>query len=196
MHECVRIGRFEKETSAALIASVNRVVDTDVPRRWRGFRADFRMTCLSASPHGCVVQRISDIRSPLLLGLAPIELTSRDFIGISGRARLLPSRISRLGRSRTLPGHPIRSGPLKDFEHEPPRSSRTRRQFLVSGLSLIGCFLSLGSLAVMSGCGDDKGPGQVENAGDVTKTPDAMESMKAYQGQMQNRGNPSVPKKK
>lgn len=37
----------------------------------------------------------------------------------------------------------------------------------------------MGSAALLSGCGDDKAPGQVESTGDVTKTPDAMDSMKA-----------------
>jgi hypothetical protein len=63
-----------------------------------------------------------------------------------------------------------------------------RRRFLISGLSLLGCTFSLASAAVLSGCGVEKSGGQLEDPGDVTKTPDAMDSMKAYQGQMKERG--------
>jgi hypothetical protein len=69
-----------------------------------------------------------------------------------------------------------------------------RRRFLVSALSLVGCAFSLGSLALISGCSDDKGPGQLENPGDVTKTPDAQDSMKASMENYQKRG--VMPKKK
>ncbi len=70
-----------------------------------------------------------------------------------------------------------------------------RRRFLVSGLSVLGCVLSLGSLAAISGCGEDKSGGQVENAGDATKTPDAQDSMKAAMEQMKKRGNPAAKQK-
>jgi hypothetical protein len=66
-----------------------------------------------------------------------------------------------------------------------------RRRFLISGLSLLGCTFSLASAAMLSGCSDEKAGGQLENPGDVTKTPDAMDSMKAYQGQMKERKKPS-----
>lgn len=78
---------------------------------------------------------------------------------------------------------------------QPVDSSQQRRQFLASGLSLFGLALTLGSAAAMSGCGDDKSGGQVENKGEITQTPDAQDSMKAYMEQGQKRGNP-VPKKK
>jgi hypothetical protein len=62
-----------------------------------------------------------------------------------------------------------------------------RRRFLVSGLSLVGCAVALGPVAMFSGCGDaDKSAGQVE-AVDVTKTQSAQDSMKAYQEQMQKK---------
>jgi hypothetical protein len=55
-----------------------------------------------------------------------------------------------------------------------------RRRFLVSGLSLFGSAFALGSAAALSGCGDDVGPKQsTEDAKDMTKTPDGMDSMKA-----------------
>jgi hypothetical protein len=55
-----------------------------------------------------------------------------------------------------------------------------RRRFIVSGLSLFGSAFALGSAAALSGCGENVGPKQTtEAAADVTKTPDAMDSMKA-----------------
>jgi hypothetical protein len=62
----------------------------------------------------------------------------------------------------------------------------TRRRLLLSGLTACGWLSLLGSVAVLSGCGDDKSEGQVK-AVDVTKTQDGMDSMKAYQGQMQTK---------
>jgi hypothetical protein len=70
-----------------------------------------------------------------------------------------------------------------------------RRRFLVSGLSVLGCVLSLGLLAAISGCGEDKSGGQVDNPGDVAKTPDAQDSMKAAMEQMKKRGNPAAKQK-
>ena len=63
-----------------------------------------------------------------------------------------------------------------------------RRQFLVSVLSLCGYTLSLGSAIVLSGCGDDKTAGPIQNAVDPTKTQAGQDSMKAYLGQMKDRG--------
>lgn len=77
---------------------------------------------------------------------------------------------------------------------QPVDSSQQRRRFLASGLSLFGLALTLGSAAAMSGCGDDKSAGQLENKGEVTQTPDAQDSMKAYMEQTTKRGNPT-PKK-
>jgi hypothetical protein len=67
----------------------------------------------------------------------------------------------------------------------------TRRRFLVSALSSLGC---LGSLALISGCSDDKAAGQLDNPGDITKTPDAQDSMKASMDMYQKKG--IMPKKK
>lgn len=78
---------------------------------------------------------------------------------------------------------------------QPVSSPQQRRQFLASGFSFFGLALTLGSAVVMSGCGDDKSGGQVENKGDVTETPDAQDSMKAYMEQGQKRGNPVAKKK-
>ncbi len=75
-------------------------------------------------------------------------------------------------------------------------SPQQRRRFLASGLSLFGLALSLGSAAVMSGCGDDdKGAGQVETKGNIAETPDAKDSMNAYMDRMKKRGNPAAKKK-
>ncbi len=70
---------------------------------------------------------------------------------------------------------------------QPREATDRRRRFLVSGLSMFGFALSLGSVGMITGCGDDKGGGQLENKGDVTKTPDAQDSMKAYMDGMQKR---------
>ena len=59
-----------------------------------------------------------------------------------------------------------------------------RRRLLVSGLSLFGAALTLGSAGLLSGCGDEKSAGQLENATDPTKTQGGMDSMKAYMGEM------------
>ncbi|MHB1559605.1 MAG: hypothetical protein ACYC61_19325 [Isosphaeraceae bacterium] len=79
---------------------------------------------------------------------------------------------------------------------QPVGSSPQRRRFLASSLSFFGLALTLGSAALMSGCGDDKSAGQLENKGEITKTPDAQDSMKAYMEQGQKRGNPAASKKK
>ena len=63
--------------------------------------------------------------------------------------------------------------------HDPHCPRVERRRFVISGLILFGRALLLGSVAVSIGCSDEKGPGQVENAGEVTKTPDAQDSMRA-----------------
>jgi F0F1-type ATP synthase membrane subunit c/vacuolar-type H+-ATPase subunit K len=70
-----------------------------------------------------------------------------------------------------------------------------RRRFLTSGLSLFGIAFAMGSAALVSGCSDDKSAGQVENKGDIAKTPDAQDSMKASMEQMKNRGNPAGKKR-
>jgi hypothetical protein len=66
--------------------------------------------------------------------------------------------------------------------------SPPRRRFLVSALSTLGGVLSLGSLALIAGCSDDKAGGQIENPGDVTKTPDAQDSMKASMDMYRKKG--------
>jgi hypothetical protein len=62
-----------------------------------------------------------------------------------------------------------------------------RRRLLVSGLSLLGGALSLGSVSLLSGCSDEKSAGQLENVPDPTKTQSGQDSMKAYMEQMQNK---------
>jgi hypothetical protein len=62
-----------------------------------------------------------------------------------------------------------------------------RRRLLVSGISLLGSVLTLGSMSLLSGCGDEKGGGQVENPVDPTKTQSGMDSMKATLEQMKQR---------
>jgi hypothetical protein len=73
-----------------------------------------------------------------------------------------------------------------------------RRRFLTSSVSVLGSALALGSMAAVSGCGDDKGAGMVDNnPAEFAKTQDAQDSMKAALEQMKNRGaNPSSGKKK
>jgi hypothetical protein len=61
---------------------------------------------------------------------------------------------------------------------------RLSRRFFVSSTSFAGFLLALGPVSLLSGCGDDKGPGQVETPVDPTKTQSGMDSMKAYQEQM------------
>jgi hypothetical protein len=63
-----------------------------------------------------------------------------------------------------------------------------RRRFLVSGLSLFGSALALGSASLLSGCGgEDKSAGQLENVKDPTKTQDGMDSMKAFMEEQKKR---------
>lgn len=78
---------------------------------------------------------------------------------------------------------------------QPVGSPQQRRQFLASGLSFFGLALSLGSAAVMSGCGDEKEGGHLETKGNITETPDAKDSMNAYMDRMKKRGNPAAKKK-
>ena len=58
-----------------------------------------------------------------------------------------------------------------------------RRRLLVSGLSLFSAALTLGSASLLSGCGDEKSAGQLENVPDPTKTQGGMDSMNFYKGQ-------------
>jgi hypothetical protein len=58
---------------------------------------------------------------------------------------------------------------------------------LVSGLSLFGTVVTLGSAGLLSGCGEDKSAGQLENVQDPTKTQSGQDSMKAYMDQMQSK---------
>jgi hypothetical protein len=62
-----------------------------------------------------------------------------------------------------------------------------RRQLLVSGLSLFGSAVTLVSASLLSGCGDEKSAGQLENVSDPTKKQDGMDSMKASLNQMKQR---------
>jgi hypothetical protein len=62
-----------------------------------------------------------------------------------------------------------------------------RRRLLVSGLSLFGTVLTLGSAGLLSGCGDEKSAGQLENVPDPTKTQSGQDSMKAYMEQMKSK---------
>jgi len=62
-----------------------------------------------------------------------------------------------------------------------------RRRLLASGLSLFGSVLAMGSVSLLSGCGDDKSAGQLENPPDPTKTPDGMDSMKAFMQEQKKR---------
>jgi hypothetical protein len=71
-----------------------------------------------------------------------------------------------------------------------------RRRFLVSALSSLGLVLSLGSLASISGCSDEKGSGQVADTSNIAKSESAQDSMKASMEQYMKRGNPAMPKKK
>jgi hypothetical protein len=56
-----------------------------------------------------------------------------------------------------------------------------RRQLLVSGLSLLGSVLTLGSVSLLSGCGDDKSQGQLENVPDPAVA--GKDSMDFYKSQ-------------
>jgi hypothetical protein len=62
-----------------------------------------------------------------------------------------------------------------------------RRQLLVSGISLFGSAVALVSASLLSGCGDEKSGGQIENVGDPTKKQDGMDSMKATLDQIKQR---------
>jgi hypothetical protein len=70
------------------------------------------------------------------------------------------------------------------MNHSDETRCPSRRQFLVSSLSLSGFALTLGSVSLSSGCGDDKGQmTPVENATDPAKTSSGMDSMNFYKGQ-------------
>jgi hypothetical protein len=71
--------------------------------------------------------------------------------------------------------------------NHPGETQRPRRHFLVSGLSLFGAGLTMGSAVLLSGCGDEKSAGQLENVPDPTKTQSGMDSMNAYKSQHLNK---------
>ena len=56
-----------------------------------------------------------------------------------------------------------------------------RRQLLVSGLSLFGSMLTLGSVSLLSGCGEDKSAGQLQNVPDPAVA--GKDSMDFYKSQ-------------
>ena len=62
-----------------------------------------------------------------------------------------------------------------------------RRQLLMSGISVFASALGLSSVSLLSGCGDEKSGGQVENPVDPTKTQSGMDSMKNTLEQMKQR---------
>jgi hypothetical protein len=58
---------------------------------------------------------------------------------------------------------------------------------LVSSISVFGSVLGLSTVSLLSGCGDEKSGGQIENPVDPTKTQSGMDSMKATMDQMKQR---------
>jgi hypothetical protein len=66
---------------------------------------------------------------------------------------------------------------------------------LVSGLSLFSAVLTLGSAGLLSGCGDDKSAGPLENPVDPTKTQSGMDSMNAYKTQHLDKSGKAKGKK-
>ncbi|HZW30233.1 MAG TPA: hypothetical protein VFF52_05955 [Isosphaeraceae bacterium] len=79
--------------------------------------------------------------------------------------------------------------------NDPRETQWPRRRLLVSGLSLFSGALTLGSASLLSGCGDDKSAGPLENVVDPTKTQAGQDSMKAYMGQMQAKTGKTGKKK-
>jgi hypothetical protein len=62
-----------------------------------------------------------------------------------------------------------------------------RRRILISGFSVVGSALVLGSVGLVSGCGSDKSEGQIDNPVDPMKNQGALDSMKAYQDQIKKK---------
>ena len=68
------------------------------------------------------------------------------------------------------------------------QAQRDRSQTGSIGLTLALSALLFSATVCLSGCGDDQGSGMIDNPKDVTKTPDAQDSMKGYMQQMKNKG--------
>jgi len=71
-----------------------------------------------------------------------------------------------------------------------------RRRLLVSGASLLGTGWVLGSVGLLSGCGEDKGKvAQIENPVDPAKTPGGMDSMNFFKSQHLDKSGKAKEKK-
>jgi hypothetical protein len=69
------------------------------------------------------------------------------------------------------------------------RQERSRLRAGMIGSALVFSVLLTASTCGLSGCGDGGGTeGTVDNPKDVTKTPDAQDSMKAYMESMKTKG--------
>jgi hypothetical protein len=71
--------------------------------------------------------------------------------------------------------------------NHPGETPWPRRRLLVSGLSLFSAVLTMGSAGLLSGCGDDKSAGPLENPVDPTTTQSGQDSMKSYMQQRQQK---------
>jgi hypothetical protein len=66
--------------------------------------------------------------------------------------------------------------------NHPGETQVLRRRTFLSGISVFGFGLALGSVSLLSGCGGSGETTQLENVSDPGKAQGGMDSMKAYQG--------------
>jgi len=77
------------------------------------------------------------------------------------------------------------------------RQERSRHGNRTINMALVFSVLLTASTCGLSGCGDGGGTeGTLDNPKDVTKTPDAQDSMKAYMKSMQSKGQKTGQKTK